>query len=99
MTKSEDVMYVKLCKNQTTIAQYESEIRGYQQQISELRKQKQSWEVLQAGCRQQDNEQYKISETESLNKINSKIVAGFMLECRIYSPDCSNIRECIWWSG
>ena len=64
--------------NQTLIAQYESEIRGYQQQISELQETKTKLGVLQA--RLSDSKtasNTKLAETESLNKINSKIVAGF----------------------
>ncbi len=97
MTKSQ--CSNEIVRNQTLIAQYESEIRGYQQQISELQETKTKLGVLQA--RLSDSKtasNTKLAETESLNKINSKIVAGF------YAPECryihrAAISECIWWSG
>ena len=76
MTKSQ--CSNEIVRNQTLIAQYESEIRGYQQQISELQETKTKLGVLQA--RLSDSKtasNTKLAETESLNKINSKIVAGF----------------------
>ena len=76
MTKSQ--CSNEIVRNQTLIAQYESEIRGYQQQISELQETKTKLGVLQA--RLSDSKtasNTKLAETESLNKINSKIVSGF----------------------
>lgn len=76
MTKSQ--CSNEIVRNQTLIAQYESEIRGYQQQISELQETKTKLGVLQA--RLSDSKtasNTKLAETESLNKINSKIVVGF----------------------
>ena len=46
MTKSQ--CSNEIVRNQTLIAQYESEIRGYQQQISELQETKTKLGVLQA---------------------------------------------------
>ena len=76
MTKSQ--CSNEIVRNQALIAQYESEIRGYQEQISELQETKTKLGVLQA--RLSDSKtasNTKLAETESLNKINSKIVSGF----------------------
>ena len=76
MTKSQ--CSNEIVRNQALIAQYESEIRGYQEQISELQETKTKLGVLQA--RLSDSKtasNTKLAETESLNKINSKIVDGF----------------------
>ena len=99
MTKSQ--CSNEIVRNQTLIAQYESEIRGYQQQISELQETKTKLGVLQA--RLSDSKtasNTKLAETESLNKINSKIVAGFyagmsdiankIVECQNKIATCSN---------
>lgn len=90
MTKSQ--CSNEIVRNQALIAQYESEIRGYQEQISELQETKTKLGVLQA--RLSDSKtasNTKLAETESLNKINSKIVSGFMPECQMCLPG-SNIR-------
>lgn len=76
MTKSQ--CSNEIVRNQALIAQYENEIRGYQEQISELQETKTKLGVLQA--RLSDSKtasNTKLAETESLNKINSKIVSGF----------------------
>lgn len=76
MTKSQ--CSNEIVRNQALIAQYESEIRGYQEQIRELQETKTKLGVLQA--RLSDSKtasNTKLAETESLNKINSKIVSGF----------------------
>ena len=76
MTKSQ--CSNEIVRNQTLIAQYESEIRGYQQQISELQETKTKLGVLQAKLSDSKTaSNTKLAETESLNKINSKIVADF----------------------
>lgn len=48
MTKSQ--CSNEIVRNQALIAQYESEIRGYQEQISELQETKTKLGVLQEGC-------------------------------------------------
>lgn len=76
MTKSQ--CSNEIVRNQALIAQYESEIRGYQEQISELQETKTKLGVLQA--RLSDSKtasNTKLAETELISKINSKIVAGF----------------------
>lgn len=68
MTKSQ--CSNEIVRNQTLIAQYESEIRGYQQQISELQETKTKLGVLQA--RLSDSKtasNTKLAETESRTKL------------------------------
>ena len=94
MTKSQ--CSNEIVRNQTLITQYESEIRGYQQQISELQETKTKLGVLQA--RLSDSKtasNTKLAETESLNKINSKIVLCW----NVRYIHRAAISECIWWSG